>query len=210
MILHESQDLDNSLRSKLDSRLLVLRGKPHEVLPTVVERWGASLLTFERDTEPYAVQRDGKIQEELPSGVEVETCSSHTLWDMDRIKAVCRGKPSTSYQPFLKKVFKALGAPPKPVDAPEKGTLGGCDEWTQPEDGQFGRSWWNRTQSPDDGGSQKKSASTSVSASSSSSSSDSKGKSSSKAAGDWRDEYDVPTLRECGYEEDGGGEEEEG
>lgn len=85
LILHESQDLDNSLRSKHDSRLLVLRGKPHEVLPTVVERWGASLLTFERDTEPYAVQRDGKIQEELPSGVEVETCSSHTLWDMDRV-----------------------------------------------------------------------------------------------------------------------------
>jgi len=39
----------------------VLRGKPEEVFPQVWEEWGITKLCFEKDTEPYAKQRDAKI-----------------------------------------------------------------------------------------------------------------------------------------------------
>jgi cryptochrome len=53
-------DLDASLK-QIGSRLIVLHGKPTEVLPAVAKHWGVTNLYFEKDTEPYALKRDGEI-----------------------------------------------------------------------------------------------------------------------------------------------------
>ena len=59
-LLESLEDLDRSLRKK-NSRLYVARGKPEEVLPELFKRFGATLLTFEKDTEPYARKRDSSM-----------------------------------------------------------------------------------------------------------------------------------------------------
>lgn len=53
-LLQSLTDLDSSLR-KLGSRLYVVRGKPEQQLPVLVQRWGVQLLTYEKDTEPYVL-----------------------------------------------------------------------------------------------------------------------------------------------------------
>ena len=45
-LLEALQDLDSSLQ-KRQSRLIVLRGKPQEVLPRVLKAWNVSKLCFE-------------------------------------------------------------------------------------------------------------------------------------------------------------------
>ena len=59
-LLQSLEDLDSSLK-KAGSRLVVLYGKPQDVLPAVCREWGASNLYFERDTEPYAIERDQQV-----------------------------------------------------------------------------------------------------------------------------------------------------
>jgi len=58
-------------------------------------------LAFERDTEPYAKQRDSNISQMAQnSNVEVMTRTGHTLCEPEDILACSNGKPSTSYEKF--------------------------------------------------------------------------------------------------------------
>jgi deoxyribodipyrimidine photolyase len=59
-LLESLSDL-NALLQKAGSRLIVLHGNPTEVLPSVVELWNASALCYEKDMEPYALQRDAAV-----------------------------------------------------------------------------------------------------------------------------------------------------
>lgn len=115
-------DLDASLR-KVNSRLLVLRGKPGEVLPAVLKACSAQALYFERDTEPYAVARDKAVMAAAASsGVEVVVAHGHTLYDPDVIVAKAKGSVPTTYQGFVKLV-SALPPPAKPLAAPSVASM---------------------------------------------------------------------------------------
>jgi cryptochrome len=46
------RDLDRGLRA-LGSRLFVVRGRPEEQLPLLVERWGVTLVTWEVRIRPH-------------------------------------------------------------------------------------------------------------------------------------------------------------
>ena len=62
-----------------------MKGNPVEVFPTLFKEWEITKLTFEVDTEPYAVSRDEQIGKIAAShGVEVIKCVSHTLYDVQR------------------------------------------------------------------------------------------------------------------------------
>ena len=102
---------------QLGSRLYVVRGKPDEEIPKLVNLWGVELLTFECDTEPYARKRDTSITADLSSkGVNVKSFNSHTLFDMEHYIAGCKGKPfPNSYQAFVK-LFLSIGSPRLPVE----------------------------------------------------------------------------------------------
>lgn len=66
-------------------RLYVVRGKPQDVFPKLFKEWGVTKLTFEVDTEPYAIQRDGDIEKLAEKcNVLVEKHVSHTLYDPKR------------------------------------------------------------------------------------------------------------------------------
>ncbi|XP_036379574.1 cryptochrome circadian regulator 5 [Megalops cyprinoides] len=125
------EDLDCSLK-KLNSRLLVLRGKPEEVFPRLFQRWKVTRLTFEVDTEPYSQHRDEKVVKLAKQhNVEVIQKVSHTLYDTERIIAKNNGKPPLTFN-RLQAVVQSLGAPEKPVPPPMledmKGVRTPCSE----------------------------------------------------------------------------------
>jgi cryptochrome len=75
------------------------------------------LVTYEKDTEPYAIQRDLKISNDLKSnGVIVTSFCSHTLFDPEHYVGRSKGKLPLSYQGFCK-LFSSLGVPREPVEA---------------------------------------------------------------------------------------------
>eukprot|EP00471_Norrisiella_sphaerica_P002941 CAMPEP_0184480814 /NCGR_PEP_ID=MMETSP0113_2-20130426/2322_1 /TAXON_ID=91329 /ORGANISM="Norrisiella sphaerica, Strain BC52" /LENGTH=544 /DNA_ID=CAMNT_0026859541 /DNA_START=93 /DNA_END=1727 /DNA_ORIENTATION=+ len=122
-LLESLRDIDNNLRQRYNSRLYVVQGKPHEVLPKLFEEWKVTRVTWESDTEPYARDRDNKIfQLAKDAGVEAKTHVSHTLYDPEAILAKNKGQSTTSYSAF-NKLISRLGPPPQPLDAPKKKEL---------------------------------------------------------------------------------------
>lgn len=91
-----------------------MRGKPEEQIPLLIQKWGVDLLTYEKDTEPYAVQRDSRISASLPSGVKVSTFCSHTLFETEHYLAINGGKIPTTYTAFCK-LFLSMGSVRQPL-----------------------------------------------------------------------------------------------
>lgn len=114
-LMQTLQDLDDSLK-KFNSRLFVIRGNPAEVFPKLFKDWGITKLTYEVDTEPYAVERDALVDKlAKDSGVEVVKCVSNTLYDTQRTISKNGGSPPLTYQ-RLQTLVSQMGAPAKPVN----------------------------------------------------------------------------------------------
>ena len=117
-LLESLSDLDRSLRER-GSRLLVLRGSPGEVLPPLFGMDGASSITWEHDTEPYAKARDAAIAAAAGDcGLRVGIHHSHTLHEVEALVAASKGKPPSTYRAFLGLMAK-VGPPPPAIDAPD-------------------------------------------------------------------------------------------
>jgi cryptochrome len=114
-LLQSLTNLDMNLRS-LNSRLYVVRGRPEEQIPRVVSLWGAKLLTFEKDSEPYALHRDKIIIEDLKQkGIRISLWSSHTLFDLERYR-LFRTEQVCTFASFCK-LFSSFGKPRKPLSS---------------------------------------------------------------------------------------------
>lgn len=115
-LLESLQDLDDSLKS-MGSRLFVIKGKPEEVLPSLIKDWDINLLTFESDTEPYAVARDSNItkilQEQTKGKIKIFTFASHTIFNTHQYIAASKNKLVKTYQSFGQ-LFASLGPPRQP------------------------------------------------------------------------------------------------
>lgn len=92
-------DLSSSI-TKLNkkSKLFVIREAPQTLLPKLFKAWRISHLVFERDTDPYAKERDAKVVElARKAGVEVvATRHGRTLYDPDELVQANGGKPTMS------------------------------------------------------------------------------------------------------------------
>eukprot|EP00775_Hariotina_reticulata_P005382 gene5382-5617_t len=116
-LLESLTDLDQSLRAR-GSKLLVLRGKPQEVLPRIFKEWQVNQLCYEVDVEPYAQARDAAVADLAEqAGVAVSPHISHTLYDTAYLVKQAGGKVPTTMQSFTKLLDKA-GAPAAPLEAP--------------------------------------------------------------------------------------------
>ena len=121
-LLESLHDLDISLR-ELGSRLYVVKGKPEDQLPLLIENWNVNFLTFEKDTEPYAQRRDRLVEEKMISmGVQVKSFTSHTLFDPNSYITKNKGSMPTSYGTFCK-IFNSMGKPRAPLPAPCKADI---------------------------------------------------------------------------------------
>ena len=118
-LLESLTDLDASLR-KRNSRLLVLHGRPEEVLPAVLRAVDARRLCFEWDSEPYALSRDAAVSVAAAAArCEVHSPVSHTFYDPRQVIAANKGKAPLTYTAFLKVVGKLAVAEPA-ADAPAR------------------------------------------------------------------------------------------
>ncbi len=111
-LLAALRDLDGALRAR-GSRLLVLHGDPATVLMPFLQACGATVLTYEVDTEPYARARDAAVARAASAmGIATVTADSHTLF------------PVASYAPGLTAAFSSFckrfsARGPVPVCAPD-------------------------------------------------------------------------------------------
>ena len=95
-------DLDAKLR-KLDSRLIILRGNPVEILPIIFKNWEVSSLYFESDTESYSVERDRLIAESCRKlNIGCFSIPGHTLFIPTEVIMKNNGKTPLTLTSFLK------------------------------------------------------------------------------------------------------------
>ncbi|XP_039821464.1 (6-4)DNA photolyase isoform X1 [Panicum virgatum] len=127
-LLESLGDLDARLH-RLGSRLLLLRARDDDdaagAVCAALKDWNIGRLSFESDTEPYALARDKKVTDfAMSSGIEVFTPVSHTLFDpadiinkvlvldtLSRRSVPNGGRPPLTYQSFIAIAVE----PPEPI-----------------------------------------------------------------------------------------------
>ncbi|KAL8846588.1 MAG: hypothetical protein Q9221_008329 [Calogaya cf. arnoldii] len=136
-LLDCQSDLSTSI-SKLNekSKLFVIREAPQTVLPKLFKAWKITHLVFERDTDPYAKERDAKVIDlAKENGVEiVATRHGRSLYDPDDLVKAHGGKPTMSITQVQHAAEKLTV--PKPLETPKSlpdpGDLSLDFEQTQP------------------------------------------------------------------------------
>lgn len=122
-LLESLRDLDEQLRSEHGSQLVVLRGRPETVLRELFRGEGPfqlKALFWEKDSEPYARQRDARVEalaEEC--GVRAQSFVGHTLLDLDAAAAAPGFRPPISMRDVQALVAKH-GPVPAPLPAPAR------------------------------------------------------------------------------------------
>ncbi|KAI0901918.1 Cryptochrome/photolyase FAD-binding domain-containing protein [Annulohypoxylon nitens] len=113
-------DLSKSI-SKINkkSKLFVLREAPQTLFPKLFKAWKVTHLVFEKDTDPYARERDkAVIALAEKAGVHVISQYGRTLWDSDEVVAKNGGKPTMSTAQ-LQAAGRKVGEIPRPLSAPK-------------------------------------------------------------------------------------------
>lgn len=101
-IHRELQRIKGELQA-LGSDLLVYYGKPEVVWRQLIAQYPVKAVYTNRDYEPYAIQRDQAIREQLQrSGVDFNTYKDQVIFETDEILKD-DGKPYTVYTPYSKK-----------------------------------------------------------------------------------------------------------
>jgi cryptochrome len=128
-LLESLQDLDTQLREQHHSRLLVLRGSPESVLKDLFDGAGPfklKSLFWEKDTEPYAMERDAKVEALAKKmGIETQSFVGHTLLDVELVAAASDFKAPISMRD-IQKIMDARGPIAQPLPVPSIPPL----EWT--------------------------------------------------------------------------------
>ncbi len=95
------QELEESY-SKIGSQLLIVRGEPIEAIPQLAVALQVTGVFWHKDGEPYARERDGKVEQELlKQGIAVTNYWDQLLHPPEDILTQS-GKPYTVYTPFWK------------------------------------------------------------------------------------------------------------
>ncbi len=118
-LLRSLRSLEQNLAS-LGHRLVVRRGRPEEVLPTLAREAGAGAVFANRDYEPYARARDARVSESLTTaGVEFRTFKDSVVWE-EREILTRAGGPFTVFTPYSR-AWKERAIPdPRPRLGPAR------------------------------------------------------------------------------------------
>lgn len=119
------------------SQLFVLREAPQTLFPKLFSAWNVTHLVFEKDTDPYARERDAAVQMAAKAaGVEVLVCHGRTLWDSDDLVSKNHNKPTMTInqvQTAGPKVGQIPRPFPTPETIPDPGTLILSFKYQKPE-----------------------------------------------------------------------------
>jgi deoxyribodipyrimidine photo-lyase len=107
------------LRRDLQKRglpLLIRSGQPERVLPQLLHETRAQLLSFNRDTTPFAKIRDAAVRDRVEKeGREVLTRVDHVVFSSGEIRSLS-GKPYAVYSPYRKAWWKRWENEPRLPD----------------------------------------------------------------------------------------------
>ena len=82
---------------------MVIRGCPRVHFPIIVNKWKVSSLYYERELEPYAVERDRIVSEACQKlNVAVYSINGHTLFVPEHVLQENGGKTPLTLTSFLK------------------------------------------------------------------------------------------------------------
>ena len=102
LMMEALRELDGALRER-GSRLILRRGTPVATLVQVVAESGAEAVFWNRDYEPFAIERDTAVQTALTAqGTRVETFADHVLVEPHEI-TTNEGKWPTVYTPYSRR-----------------------------------------------------------------------------------------------------------
>lgn len=101
-LIESLTNLNKSL-IKHGSKLLVVRGDSHVVLPLLYKKWGITNLYYETSIEHSFQVMDEKIDQlSKDSNIQVESIHGHTLWDPIAIVKKNSNKAPLTYVGFQK------------------------------------------------------------------------------------------------------------
>lgn len=101
------------------SRLYVVRGNPINVFPRLFTDWRVFTLTFEADIEPYAKERDQRVEDLARTyGVKVIMEYSHTIYNPEVVLQKNLGHPPLTFKNFTQLVSKIKVAQPFACPSP--------------------------------------------------------------------------------------------
>lgn len=132
-LLESIQEIDNKLQ-KMNSQMIVILGKPNQVIPEVISILGASALYYEQEAAAPIRKADADVMQaiKLKRGNEcdIKGYPTHTLHPMELYLSKCKGNVAPSSYGAFTKLFNSLKVPkeieevtevpPLPKDAVKK------------------------------------------------------------------------------------------
>lgn len=108
----------SSLNASLDGQLAIFAGDPQMILPGLVERSGATGVSWNRCYEPWRIERDTAIKENLKAaGIEVSSYNGSLLWEpWEPLKK--DGTPYRVFTPFYRRGCLSQPPPREPLPKP--------------------------------------------------------------------------------------------
>jgi deoxyribodipyrimidine photo-lyase len=108
----------NALNTKLDGKLVVLKGKADDIIPRLISTHNISHVYWNRCYEPWRIARDKKIKSDLAQlNVSVETFQASLLWEPWQILKSDQ-TPYRVFTPFYRKGCVPHSEPRLPLPAP--------------------------------------------------------------------------------------------
>lgn len=100
-IVESLREVDAELRNH-GSRLVVLHGDPIEEIPSLVRRIGADGVIAARDSDPYAIARDGRVRAALQAmGADFRTVKDVTVFEKGEVLSE-DSRPLRVYSPYAR------------------------------------------------------------------------------------------------------------
>lgn len=102
-------NLKTSLES-LGSTLLVRYGTPEDIWPQLLKEFPIAAVYTNRDYEPYALERDGKVAAMLSAqGIDFQTFKDHVVFEKDEVLK-SDGTPYTVFTPYSRRWLEKLNS----------------------------------------------------------------------------------------------------
>lgn len=123
LTLHSSTECQADLSASItklnpQSKLYLMREAPQTLLPKLFKAWKPTHLVFEKDTDPYAKERDAEVQALAKEAcVQVIMGQGRTLYDSDELVKANGGKPTMSITQ-VEHAGSKIGEIPRPIPAP--------------------------------------------------------------------------------------------
>jgi len=115
--LHHSLD---KLNKSMSDHLYLAKGDALKLLPEIAKKSGAKAVYWNRCYEPWRIDRDKKLKEDMKSlGLEAESFNASLLWEPWQIQKD-DGTPYKVFTPFYRKGCLKHSEPREPLPAPDR------------------------------------------------------------------------------------------